>query len=81
MLAIATVCCYILYDRMISYKVSIDSQPICHIINGYINDQMKILMINVNINAIFLELLSIILKDITSLHREFGDERDGCATI
>ena len=38
-------------------------------------------MINVNINAIFLELLSIILKVITSLHREFGDEGDGCTTM
>ena len=38
-------------------------------------------MINVNINTIFLELSSIILKVITSLHSEFGDEGDGCATI
>ena len=42
---------------------------------------MIILMINVNFNAIFLELLSIILKVITSLHRELGDEGDGCATM
>ena len=42
---------------------------------------MIISMINVNINAIFFELLCIILKDMTSLHRELGDEGDGCATI
>ena len=38
-------------------------------------------MINININAIFLELLPIMLMVITSLHREFGDEGDGCATM
>ena len=38
-------------------------------------------MINVNINAIILELLSIILKVIASLHREFGDEGDGFTTM
>ena len=53
----------------------------CHIINAYVNVQMIILMINVNINAIFLKLLSIILKDITSFHREFGDEGDGCGVL
>ena len=56
----------------------INSQPSCKIINVYINAQMIILMINVNINAIFLELLSIMLMVITSLHREFGVEGDGC---
>ena len=66
---------------MISYMFSINSQPSCHIINVYIKTQMIILMINVNINAIYLELLSVILKDITSLHREFGDEGDGCTTM
>ena len=66
---------------MIYDMLCINSQPLCHVINVYINAQMIILMINVNINAIFLELLSIILKDITSLHREFGDEGDGCTTM
>ena len=63
---------------MISYMFSVNSQPLCHIINVYFNAQIIIVMINVNINAIFLELLSIMLKFITSLHREFGDEGDGC---
>ena len=61
--------------------LSVNSQPLCHIINVYINAQMIILMINVNINAIILELLSIILKVIASLHREFGDEGDGFTTM
>ena len=42
---------------------------------------MIIVMINVNINAIFLELLFIMLIIITSLHGEFGVEGDGCATM
>ena len=42
---------------------------------------MIILMINVNINAIFFELLSIMLKVITSPHREFEDEGDVCTTM
>ena len=46
------------------------AQPISNAINVYINAQMIVLMINVNINAIFLELLSIMLIVITSLHRE-----------
>ena len=66
---------------MIPHMFSINSQPLCHIINVYINAQIIILMISVNINAIFMELLSIILKDITSLHRKFGHEGDGCPTM
>ena len=42
---------------------------------------MIIVIINVNVKAIILELLSIVLIVITSLHREFGDEGDGCATM
>ena len=52
----------------------VNSQPLCHVINVYINAQMIILMINENINAIFLGLLSIMLIFISSLHREFGVE-------
>ena len=59
----------------------INSQSLCHAINVYINAKMIILMINVNINAIFLELLSIMLIVITSVHREFGVEGDGCGTM
>ena len=66
---------------MISNMFSVNSQPLWYIINVYINAQIIILMINVTINGIFLELLSIILKVITSLHREFGDEGDGGATM
>ena len=66
---------------MIPHMFSVNSQLLCHIINVYIIARIIILMINVNINAIFLELLSTVLKDITSLHREFGDEGDGCATM
>ena len=46
---------------MIYYMFCINSQPLCHVINVYINAQMIIFMIIVNINAIFLELLSIML--------------------
>ena len=74
-------CCDILCNGMIYYMLCINSQPLCHVINVHINTQMIILMINVNINAIFLELLSIMLIVITSLHREFGVEGDGCATM
>ena len=81
LLVIATVHCDILCNRMISYMFSVNIQPLCHIINVCINAQIIILMINVNINAIFLELLSIMLIVITSLHREFGDEGDGCAAM
>ena len=66
---------------MIYYMFCINSQPLCHVINVYINAQMIILMSNVNINAIFLELLSIMLIIITSIHREFGVEEDGCTTM
>ena len=59
----------------------INSQPLCHITNVYINAQMIMLMINVNINAIILELLPILLMVITFLHREFGVEGDGCTTM
>ena len=60
----------------------IKSQPLCHVINVYINAQMIILVINVNINAIILGLLSIMLIVITSLHTEFFRvEGDGCTTM
>ena len=67
-------CCDILCDGMIYYMLCINNQPLCHVINVYINAQMIILMINININAIFLGLLSIMLIVITSLHRQFGVE-------
>ena len=81
LVVIATVHCDILCNRMISNMFSVNNQPLWYIINVYINVQIIILMINVNINAIFLELLSIMPKVITSLHREFGDEGDGCTTM
>ena len=77
----ATVSCDILCNGLLSYMFCINSQPLCHAINVYINAQMIILMINANSNAIFLELLSIMLIVITSLHREFGVEGGGCATM
>ena len=81
LLFIATVRSDILCNGMIYYMFCINSQLLCHVINVYINSQMTILIINVNINAIFLGLLSIMLVVITSLHREFGVEGDGCTTM
>ena len=66
---------------MISCMFCINSQPLCHAINVHINAQMIILIINVNTNAIFLELLSIMLIVLTSLTREYGDEGDGCTIM
>ena len=73
--------CDILCDGLTYDTLCINSQPLCHIINVYINAQMTISMINANINAIFLGLLSIMLIVIISLHREFGAKGDGCATM
>ena len=73
--------CDILCYGMIYDMLCINSKPLCHVINVYINSQMIILMINANINAIFLGLLSIMLIVITSLHREFGVDGDGYATM
>ena len=81
LLFIATVHSDILCDGMIYDMLSINSQPLCHVINVYINATMIIVMINANINAIFWGLLSIMLIVITSLHREFGVEGDECATM
>ena len=53
LLFIATVHCDILCNGMIYDMLCINSKPLCHVINVYINAQMIMLMINVNINAIF----------------------------
>ena len=49
MLRIATVCYDIFCDEMIFSVLCINSQPLSHVINVYIDAQMMILMVNANI--------------------------------